>query len=88
MYPETQCKLTFAPSLGAGAAGVAVLGVALGCKASRAFFLATRGSPLFIARSVAMCLRRRFKDSADRDISIRFGDGLGFQNLDDVQKPV
>jgi len=67
---------------------VVVLGGALGCNASQAFFLATRGSPLFIAHSVAMRLRRRFKDSADRDISICFGDGLGFQNLDNVHKPV
>ena len=34
----------------AGAAVVVVLGGALGCNASRAFFLAMRGSPLFIAQ--------------------------------------
>jgi hypothetical protein len=37
----------------------------------RAFFLTTRGSPLFKARWDAVLLRRRAKDSDERDIAVR-----------------
>jgi hypothetical protein len=40
--------------------------------ASRAFFFAARGSPLFSARSVAVRLRRRARESDERDIGCRF----------------
>ena len=65
MCLKNKWRPTLALFLGTGAAMV-------GLVASQAFFFATRGSPLLIARSDAVRLRRRFNDSADRDISVFF----------------
>jgi hypothetical protein len=62
-------KLTAVADLGAASSSpVTVVTRAFDFMASRAFFLTTRGSPLFAARSVAVRLRRGAEESAERDI--------------------
>ncbi len=63
LWPQKRERLTFGVSLDVG---VAVFSMAV---ASRALFLIMRGSPLFKARSVAVLLRRKAKESDDKDIT-------------------
>ncbi|SRR5258708_40215621 len=62
LCPQKGERLTSEVSLDVGAAVFPIV-------ASRALFLIIRGSPLFKARSVAVLLRRRAKESDDRDIT-------------------